>query len=293
MDRQHLPLEDIIHRTDSRPFSIHFTEVPNGNPSALYLHCHPETEFFYLVSGEVTFTVENRDYSLKDGEGIFIPPNLIHSAVTSNSDQEPCCFYAIVFSPEMLEMKLPPYCHTYFAPFTGNICEYIYPIYRDVTGNETLLTILPKLFDAYGKALSSCELRITGLLLVCWQELYNLCFSKLTQTTIRNGPTEDLQKSLEYIRIHFADSLTLTELAEKAGLSESYFSHSFRNLTGFSPIAYVNRLRITQSCEYLTKTNKKITEIATLCGYNNISYFNRIFYKTMERTPSEYRKGDL
>ena len=95
MDRPYLPVEDIIHRTDSRPFSIHFTEVPVGNPSALYLHCHPETELFYLVSGEVTFTIENRDFHLSGGEGIFIPPNLIHSAVRSNSSQKPCCFYAV------------------------------------------------------------------------------------------------------------------------------------------------------------------------------------------------------
>ena len=115
----------------------------------------------------------------------------------------------------------------------------------------------------------------------------------MTPASIHSGPTEELQKSLDYIKTHFSDSLTLPELAQKSGLSESYFSHSFRNLTGFSPIAYVNRLRIIKSCEYLTKTNKKITEIASLCGYNNISYFNRIFYKMMERTPSEYRKGDL
>ena len=293
MDNHNLPVEDIIHRTDSRPFSIHYTEVDTDEASALYLHCHPEAELFYLISGEIIFTIENRSFCLKSGEGIFIPPNLIHSAIKSGSPKAPCCFHAIVFSREMLEMQLPPYCHSYFAPLDVNIMECICPICKSIEECRTLLALLPRLFEAYRKEMSSYELRLTGLLLECWQELYNICFSRMTPASIHSGPTEELQKSLDYIKTHFSDSLTLPELAQKSGLSESYFSHSFRNLTGFSPIAYVNRLRIIKSCEYLTKTNKKITEIASLCGYNNISYFNRIFYKMMERTPSEYRKGDL
>ena len=52
---------------------------------------------------------------------------------------------------------------------------------------------------------------------------------------------------------------------------------------------HLNRLRIVKSCEMLLRTDKKITEIASLCGFNNISYFNRTFYKIMGISPSGYR----
>ena len=53
------PIENIVHRTASRPFSLYRTVVGKGESCALYPHCHPEAEIFYLEQGAVEFQVEN------------------------------------------------------------------------------------------------------------------------------------------------------------------------------------------------------------------------------------------
>ena len=285
-----LPVENIIHRTNSRPFSLHRTILADGESCALYLHCHPEAELFYLERGTLDFQVENHHYTLHTGEGIFIPPNFIHNATNRTGIREQCCYRAIVFSVDMLEKSLPPYCRSYFAPIHSRKMDCIYPITHTGQDNAPLLSLLPAIFNFQNNQLEKYELALTGTLFICWQELYNLRFSKVTSGAGISAHTE-LQSSLDFIHIHFQESLSLKELAASAGFSEGYYCHSFKEYTGYTPFEYLNRVRIVKSCELLTETHKKITEIASLCGFNNISYFNRTFYRMMNATPSAYRKA--
>lgn len=286
-----LPLESIVHRTASRPFSLYRTVVNRGETCALYLHCHPEAELFYLEQGAVEFQVESRSFSLRSGEGIFIPPGQIHSAV--NHTEGLCCHRALVFDLNLLEQNLPPYCQAYFAPLQLRRIDCVYPVTREKAENARLLTLLPHIFSLQEPELARYELSLIGTLLLCWQELYNLCFSRLSLDPSDNFLYQEIQKSLDFLQQHFSEPLTLKDLSEKAGFSESYFCHRFRDCTGYSPFSYLNRLRIVKSCELLTKTDKKITEVATLCGFNNISYFNRTFQKLMGASPSNYRRNFL
>ena len=284
-----LPLENIIHRTASRPFSLHRTVLSGDENCALYLHCHPEAELFYLEQGNLDFQVENHTYMLKAGEGIFIPPSLIHNAFNLTVAGDSCIYRAAVFSVDMLEKSLSPYCRTYFSPLHLRSMDCIYPITYENQKNTRLLSLLPNLFTFQETALERYELAFTGTLFLCWQELYNLCFSGLDSSS-GNHCRAELQASLDFMQQHYPDPLSLKDLASSVGFSEGYFCHSFRDFTGYTPFEYLNRVRIVKSCELLTQTNKKITEIATLCGFNNISYFNRTFSKLMNTTPSGYRK---
>lgn len=287
--QRELPIENIVHRTASRPFSFHCTIVGKGNTHALYLHCHPEAEIFYLEQGLVEFQVENRTFPLHAGEGIFIPPNLIHAAINKTKETLPCCHRAVVFDPGMLERSLPPYCQKYFAPLNLWRMDCVHPIQQNNSENTRLLSLLPSIFSLPKPELEQYELSLIGTLFLCWQELYNLCFSKRNISVPDSSLRMEIQKSLDFLQENYADSLTLAKLSKQAGFSESYFSHSFKNCTGYTPFEYLNRLRIVKSCEMLIQTDKKITEIASLCGFNNISYFNRTFYKIMGISPSNYR----
>ena len=137
----------------------------------------------------------------------------------------------------------------------------------------------------------SCVLYMQGLLFVCWQELYNLHLSKITASSEDTALRRDLLRSLDYLQAHYADPLSLSQLAQSAGYSESYYCRSFRRYTGATPFEYLNRIRIAKSCELWAATDKKITEIASLVGFNNISYFNRMFTKIMGVAPGAYRRS--
>lgn len=287
------PLETIIHRTGDMPFLLHHTVVIAGDQQALYLHCHPEAEFFYVTGGELLFHIENNEFVLHAGDGIFIPPNLVHFAETLSLDCG-CEFHASVFSLELLEKALPDSDMTFFLPIREHRMECICPLYKREPANSFLLSML-QIISTYKELPSrTYELALPGMLLVCWQELYNLYFCTLNETVNKKGGSTQISAALypvlDYIMENYAKQITLDELAGKAGFSEGYFCRSFHTFTGLSPFEYLNRTRIIKSLDLLSGTNKKITDIASECGFNNISYYNRIFYKIMHTTPSAYRK---
>ena len=69
-DKSSYLIEQILHQTQSRPFSLHHTVVYPNMTSALYLHCHSEMEFFYLEQGNVQFQIEDAKFTLQAGDAI-------------------------------------------------------------------------------------------------------------------------------------------------------------------------------------------------------------------------------
>jgi AraC-like DNA-binding protein len=99
-----------------------------------------------------------------------------------------------------------------------------------------------------------------------------------------------LELSINYIHENYVTDLTLELLANQSGLCKGTFCRYFKKLTGESPFTYISRYRIRKSCEQLLNTEMKITQIASQCGFYNISYYNRTFMQYMKCKPSEYRK---
>jgi transcriptional regulator GlxA family with amidase domain len=73
-------------------------------------------------------------------------------------------------------------------------------------------------------------------------------------------------------------------------MSPNYFSAFFKLSTGFSPIEYLNKMRVAKSIEMLRETDYSIAQIALECGFNNLANFNKIFKHFTETTPSQIRK---
>lgn len=99
-----------------------------------------------------------------------------------------------------------------------------------------------------------------------------------------------LGKAKEYIDRHYAEPLTLEEVAEHAGMSPYYFSKLFKEQFGVTFIDYVTNVRIERAKEALVRTDFSLKEICFSVGYNDPNYFSRVFKKQTGWSPSEYRK---
>lgn len=286
------PIEDFIHKTQSRPFSLHHITTPPHH-QVLYLHSHTEMELFYLTSGTVDFFIEDRKFILNSGDAIMVPPGLLHYSGLNMSDTEYCEFYAIVFSEDMLTEILPSYCEPYLLPVNYHTMDCMIHIRNTNTGSwqSTVQSCLNSIFDAMDKDIKYHELIIRGNLLIIWQLLYNNHMHSLMKNSPNGHIQPYLKKCADYIDENYMNPLTLDEMADCAGLSNGHFCRQFKEFTGYTPFSYLNKIRITKSCDYLLNTDKKIAEIASLCGFNNISYYNRAFVKLMKETPSSYRKN--
>jgi len=97
-------------------------------------------------------------------------------------------------------------------------------------------------------------------------------------------------RAVDYIFRHYSRELTLEEVAEHLGMKPTYFSRVFKQATGRTFVEFVNRLRISKSCELLSDGDKPVTDVCFESGFNNISNFNRRFQQLKGMTPSHYRR---
>ncbi|MGQ9494492.1 MAG: helix-turn-helix transcriptional regulator [Anaerolineae bacterium] len=74
-------------------------------------------------------------------------------------------------------------------------------------------------------------------------------------------------------------------------VSPNHLTRCFRQETGLTPVAYLNRYRIQQAKELLKRTDSTITRIATEVGFSDGSYFARVFQREEGVSPSAYRRG--
>lgn len=97
-------------------------------------------------------------------------------------------------------------------------------------------------------------------------------------------------RAVDYIFAHYGRDLSLEEVAQHLHMKPTYFSRVFKQSTGRSFVEFVNRLRISKSCELLADGNKPVTQVCFESGFNNISNFNRRFQQLKGMTPSDYRR---
>ena len=100
-----------------------------------------------------------------------------------------------------------------------------------------------------------------------------------------------LKQELEFIEHNYASPLTLQELSASVSMSPKYFCRFFSEMTHQTPMDYLNRQRIEQSCYELSTTDDSITEIAYRNGFNDLSYFIRTFKKYKGITPGKYKRS--
>jgi two-component system response regulator YesN len=100
-----------------------------------------------------------------------------------------------------------------------------------------------------------------------------------------------LYKAKEFIETHYADSLTLEQVAEYVELSPFYFSKLFKDRFGMTFIDYLTEIRIKQAKTEMVDQGKSLKEICFSVGYKDPNYFSRVFKKHTGLSPTEFRRA--
>lgn len=95
---------------------------------------------------------------------------------------------------------------------------------------------------------------------------------------------------INYIDQHLAEELSLSLLAEEFGRNASYLSDTFHKEVGETVSTYIARQRIQMSLQYFNTTNMPVAEVAQAVGYEDFSYFSRLFRRYVGQSPREYRR---
>ncbi|MBE5871524.1 MAG: response regulator [Lachnospiraceae bacterium] len=100
-----------------------------------------------------------------------------------------------------------------------------------------------------------------------------------------------VKEAVQYVNDHYVEELSLTFLAEHFGVESSYFSRMFRQETGTNLMLYIAQRRIEKAKQIMRDESVSLAEVAFRTGYDDYTYFNRVFKKMTGYSPREYRAG--
>jgi AraC-like DNA-binding protein len=178
--------------------------------------------------------------------------------------------------------------------FYGDACKILEPLKSDKTIHIALRNpkeferILKKLVTAYNEKGSYHETVCNEYMQIL---LALIMQNAMDRSIYTDKPiNESLDKVIAYMHLNYDQTIDLELYSKMCYMSRSRFIHVFKNYTGDSPYHFQLKIRIERAIEMLTNTSMTVSECAEAVGFNDTSYFCRIFKKITARNPSNYRE---
>jgi AraC-like DNA-binding protein len=246
-------------------------------------HYHPEYELTYIVKGNGYRIVGNSYEYFNDGDLVLLGNHLPHTWSGKLNDDIKSDAVVIQFSKEFI------------APFLGLKESLLIKNMLDTSvrgirfePDEELVSKIIALTETNGV---DKILKLISVLDDLSKKQPILIASNSFHNVVSKKNEMRINKVCLYIQNNFYTKISLKEVADLIFLTESNFCKFFKKATGKTYSDYLNELRINEACRLLVQTEKSINQISFECGFESLSYFNRVFLSKKEMTPSKYRKS--
>ena len=253
-------------------------------------HWHEELELILVSEGESVVAAGTEKYIIKEGNGIFINSGILHAAWKHTEGA--CRFHSIVFHPRLVGGSADSvFWQNYLRPLMEDGTLSGVYLDRDTEWQREILTFLEHAWQSDVAEQPGYEFEVRENLsrIVSCLVLRKPAPGKtLSEKCLREEGRMKLM--LQYIQEHCEEEVTVTGIAESASVSISECLRCFHNTIGVPPIQYVLQYRLQMAAGLLAETDRKIADIGMQCGFQDLSYFARMFRRLKGCTPSEYRK---
>lgn len=283
--------ENARHGTPDFPAGFYSCLIPRDFQD-LPTHWHEELEFTLVRSGCLKYTVGPRFEKVSPGDLLLIGPDTMHSAhqigdAAAETD-------SIVFHLSLAGLSIADACtERYIQPVQKGQLQIPPVIHPGEPVYEELLRCFLSLWECRQPELMYRELlfkaEVLRLLRLIWQ-CSDAPVVRAAQRTY-HPYEEKIKLALSYIQEHYTESITVGQLADLCGFSQVHFMNVFKTAVGSTCIEYLIEYRLALAAIDLRETNHSVMQVALDNGFQNISYFNRIFKKKYHETPSSYRKS--
>ena len=279
--------EDAKHGEPYFPVQKYITRLREDYPFVT-THWHEEAELTLITKGKSHYQIDLVDYEVKEGDMIFIPPLVLHSNRWEKTEEMVSETY--VFHLNFLGGNSTDICSTrYLTPMMNQ--EFTVPYL--ITKEHPVYPFLRKIFDQiatlYKQSVPGYEIALKSLFL---QVIFLILQYSEKHTTSGDGKSsEKLRNVLDYIEVHFSETITIAELAKLCYFSEYHFMRFFKKHMNMTCVEYINNLRLEKAVEAFEQGNTSITDVAFLVGFHNLSYFHRAFKKKYGITPLTFIKN--
>ena len=118
-------------------------------------------------------------------------------------------------------------------------------------------------------------------------------YMALVQKETPGQKGDAITRAKQYLKNHFSENLTLADVASHVSLSPVYFSRLFKESTGMTFNSYLNQLRVRSSAYLLLNSQASILDISSQSGFEDQSYFTKVFKKFTGVSPNAFRKKQI
>lgn len=254
----------------------------NSNKMCFLTHWHDRVELLRVKLGSFTLKLKNGDHIINEGELAVVMPREPHGGVIGPNG---VLYDVVMFEPSS------------FFNATSASAKYIEPIDRStvlfdtVINDSDIIEVTDNMINELKKPENAeTSLKIIGLI----YELLGMLYSRHTDADASHyNVDERFANVLEYINEHFTESITTAQISAKFGYDEAYFCRRFAKATGLTAMRYIKILRL-EAAESLLKDPAQIrtvSEVATACGFSDVSYFTKCFRRHFGITPTEIKRG--
>lgn len=237
-------------------------------------HCHNFIEIAFVASGTGLHQIAGYSMPAQAGDIFVIYPGVFHQF---SPHPEGLAVYNCVIAPSLFSGEDP-----FFRSL--KVCENFLHVSFDSFH-------YPEIFRLYNQMLEEYHGRGFG-----WQEILKGCLLLLQTLILRQEKQPQglsslsMETALQYISRHYTETITAQTLADLSHLSRSDFFRKFKQATGKTLTQYIQTLRVQYARHLLLHTDKKVLEIAGLCGYSDSKHFYQVFKRITGKVPSDYRK---
>lgn len=278
--------ENKNHTTPDFPYNTYLCSIPLDFPE-ISAHWHSEAELIVVKKGAGRIDVDLTSYDVEVGNMIFILPGQLHSI----HQKKPFImeYENILFDVSILGTEENDLCRRLLQPlFSRQLCH---PAKIDST--------LP-----YYHAACSCidcidhlcseknfgyQLGVKGNLFLLMQLLVTH-HTERKESSRQNRSIEKVKFILSYISENYTRRLTIEEVASVCYYSKSHFMKFFKDAMGEGFTSYLNSYRLRIAAQLLLSTADNVLEVSEKTGFENLSYFIRLFKRKYGVSPGQYRK---
>ena len=252
------------------------------------VHIHyNDYEVYYLLEGERCYFIGTKIYHLKQGSLVFARRNVIHKTALSREAHHDRILLEISRS----------YLESVFA-ITGELT--LHDFFQDdciiLSLESEEQNFITELLLALGRELGTKNsgFRLLAKSLVAELFIYAKRMENKTNPAASSRTDDPRHRQIEQIACYIAENccspLSLNSIAEQFYMNKCYLSRIFKEITGFTVNGYLHARRIQKARSLLIQNSMNISEVAEAAGYENLTYFERVFKKHTGMSPLEYRR---
>lgn len=278
--------EDAKHGEAFFPVQKYITNLKPDYP-VVTTHWHEEAEFTLITAGQALYQIDLTEYPVEAGDLLFIPPLVLHSI--SLQEYPKISSETYVFHMNFLGGNSTDICSTrYLTPLMNQEFFMPYLIKPEHPAYASLRKIFNQINSLYGEAVTGYELALKSLFL---QAIFLLLqYSKRNLSSGTDTSSDKLKQVLDYIETHYAQNITISELAKLCYFSDYHFMRFFKKHMNMTCVEYINNLRLEKSVELFEQGNTSILDVSLSTGFHNLSYFHKVFKRKYHMTPKSFLK---